>query len=296
MLVTRGLFDQVTKELENLRLISPATYHRARPSYEGLHGAWSNVVLSNLDALMVNPDATPAIFPIKYFLVLLGLESEVVSFGPVTRVATLRMLGRTEEAVRRAEENLLEDTESVWAQQSLARSLYTNGEIQRAAQVLERLWEKSEGRVALVTPHFFSLRDILALYEARTLVGDSLGSAELLRAIHTEVENARGAGIKVTGRLASLDFSEGIALYLEGRKSEGLPLIRKAVEDGYFVRGRDQGFYLGDLFEDPGFGEILEIHLATLARERARLLAVVCYDNPYESLWRPSEETCAEVK
>lgn len=85
-------------------------------------------------------------------------------------------------------------------------------------------------------------------------------------------------------------------MYLGGRKAEGLRLIRKAIEDGYFIRGRDQGYYLGDLFEDPGFGDILEIHQATLARERARLLAVVCYDNPYESLWRPSEETCAEVK
>jgi TolB-like protein len=296
MLTKRGLFDQVTRELEGLKSISPATYHRARASYEGIHGAWSNVVLGNLDALMVNPDAPRAIFPIKSSLVLLGLEREVVSFGPVTRVSTLRMLGRTEEAVRRAEEDLLEDTESVWAHQSFARALYTHGDIQRAAQELERLWEKSEGHVALVVPHFFSLNDILALYDARTLAGDSLGSAELLRAIHTEVENARGAGIKVTGRLGSLDFSEGIAMYLGGRKAEGLRLIRKAVEDGYFIRGRDQGFYLGDLFEDPGFGAILEIHQATLTRERARLLAVVCNDNPYESLWRPSEKTCAEVK
>jgi len=73
-------------------------------------------------------------------------------------------------------------------------------------------------------------------------------------------------------------------------------LIRKAVEDGYYIKGRDQGFYSGDLFEDPEFGAILEIHRANLARERTRLLAVVCYDNPYESLWRPSGETCAEVK
>jgi TolB-like protein len=296
MLAARGLFDLATKELESLKSISPATYHRARAGYEWFHGAWGNVVLGNLDALMVDPEATRAIFPIKASLVWLGLESEVLSFGPVKRVSILRMLGRTEEAVRRAEENMLEDTQSVQAHQSLARALYTHGELQRAAQVLERLWEKSEGRVALITPHFFSLRDILALYEARTLAGDLPGSAELLRAIHTEVENARGAGIKVTGTLRSLDYSEGIAMYLGGRKAEGLRLIRKAVEDGYYIKGRDQGFYSGDLFEDPGFGAILEIHRANLARERTRLLAVVCYDNPYESLWRPSGETCAEVK
>jgi hypothetical protein len=296
MLAARGLFDLATKELESLKSISPATYHRARAGYEWFHGAWGNVVLGNLDALMVDPEATRAIFPIKASLVWLGLESEVLSFGPVKRVSILRMLGRTEEAVRRAEENMLEDTQSVQAHQSLARALYTHGELQRAAQVLERLWEKSEGRVALITPHFFSLRDILALYEARTLAGDLPGSAELLRAIHTEVENARGAGIKVTGTLRSLDYSEGIAMYLGGRKAEGLRLIRKAVEDGYYIKGRDQGFYSGDLFEDPEFGAILEIHRANLARERTRLLAVVCYDNPYESLWRPSGETCAEVK
>jgi hypothetical protein len=195
-----------------------------------------------------------------------------------------------------AEEDLKEDTQSVWAQQRFVRALVANGEIERAAPLLEELWDKSHHHVSLISPSFFTLRDILALYQVRILKGDTPGADELLRAIHTEVKNSRAAGIKVTRRLASLDFSEGIAMYLGGRKAEGLQLIRKAVEDGYYIRGRDQGFYLGDLLEDPESGAILEIHQATLARERARLLAVVCNDNPYESLWRPSEETCAEVK
>ncbi len=85
-------------------------------------------------------------------------------------------------------------------------------------------------------------------------------------------------------------------MYLGGGKAEGLRLIHKAVEDGFYLRGRDQGFYLGDLFDDPRFSATLEMHQATLARERGRLLAVVCNDNPYDSLWRPSEESCSEVK
>ena len=160
--------------------------------------------------------------------------------------------------------------------------------------MLEELWDKSNHRVSLISPHFFTLREILALYQIRILEGDTSGAGELLRAIHTEVENARAAGIKVTRRLASLDFSEGIALYLEGSQVEGLRLIRKAVEDGYYLRSRDHGFYLGDLSEDPRFAPILQIHLATKAREKALLLAVVCEKNPYESLWRPTMETCAQ--
>jgi len=294
MLLIRGLFDQAVEELEKLKSISPATYHRIRAYYEGLDGAWANFVLANLDALKADPQTSRANLPIKSGLALLGLENEVEAFGPVTRSSTLRYLGRTEEAVRMAEENLRQDTQSVWAQRSFARALVANGEIVRAASLLEELWDRSNHHVSLISPHFFTLRDILALYQVRILEGDTSGAGELLRAIHTEVENARAAGIKVTRRLSSLDFSEGIALYLEGSQAEGLRLIRKAVEDGYYLRGRDQGFYLGNLSEDPRFAPIMQIHQATKAREKARLLAVVCENNPYQSLWRPATETCAQ--
>lgn len=292
MLLVRGFFDEAIEELKNLESISPSTYHRIRAYYAGLDGAWADNLLANLDALMVDPDSTRTILPIKTGLVFLGLDNEVTAFGPVTRVSMLRYLGRTEDAVRMAEEDLREDSDSVWAQQSLARALVSNGETRRAATLLEGLWEKSDHRVSLVTRHFFTLREILPLREVRVLDGDMAGANELLRAIRTEVENLRSAGITVTRRLVSVDFSEGIALYLGGQEDEGLRLIRQAVEDGYVLRGREHGFHVGDLFEDPRFDPILQIHRATQARERARLLAIVCDNNPYASVWRPSAETC----
>jgi hypothetical protein len=67
-------------------------------------------------------------------------------------------------------------------------------------------------------------------------------------------------------------------------------LIAKAAEDGYWVR--PPAAFQQSMYQDPGFAPILEGQAARQAREREKLLAVVCADNPYAAVWQPTKETC----
>ena len=70
----------------------------------------------------------------------------------------------------------------------------------------------------------------------------------------------------------------------------GLALIAKAAEHGYFIPRREA--YLQALYDNTGFAPIGARQEARQARERERLLAIVCTDNPYVAVWQPAAETC----
>ena len=50
--------------------------------------------------------------------------------------------------------------------------------------------------------------------------------------------------------------------------------------------------YMQPIYDDPDFVPILERQKIRQARERSKVLAVVCVDNPYESVWQPEDGTC----
>jgi hypothetical protein len=89
---------------------------------------------------------------------------------------------------------------------------------------------------------------------------------------------------------SSIDYQEGLAAYLAGDHKTGLALIANAIEDGTFIPQSEA--YLQVLYDDPGFAPIRASQEARQARERNKLLAVVCTDNPYEEVWRPAGGTC----
>ncbi len=67
-------------------------------------------------------------------------------------------------------------------------------------------------------------------------------------------------------------------------------MIAKGAEDGYFIVPNES--YLQVLYDDPGFAPIRAMQEARQARERERVLAIVCTDNPYAAVWQPAEGTC----
>jgi hypothetical protein len=46
------------------------------------------------------------------------------------------------------------------------------------------------------------------------------------------------------------------------------------------------------MYQEPEFVLILERQGVRQARERDRVLSIVCNDNPYATVWQPAEETC----
>jgi TolB-like protein/DNA-binding winged helix-turn-helix (wHTH) protein len=294
MLISRGRFDEVRAELEKLEPVSPVSYHRMRGELEAIGGQWSSLALANLDALMIQPDLNSAQRTFERELFRLDLDAEAGSVGPVRSMLVLDRLGRSQEAVNAAEQALAADPESVWSQQRFARALVYNQEPERARPLLEGLWERSNHRIALVSSHFLTYSDGLALHHARLVGGDAAGAEAILDAIDAELVRVRQAGINTTRRAASPDFMGGISRFLRGDREGGLALVHKAVEDGYYVRL--EAPFLESLVTDPGFAPIRQLQRANVARERERLLRAVCTGNPYAELWQPSEATCAEIR
>ncbi len=86
------------------------------------------------------------------------------------------------------------------------------------------------------------------------------------------------------------DYEEGLASYLSGDRERGLALLDKGTEGGVFMPPNEA--YLQAIYDDPGFAPILARQEARQVRERERILAIVCTDNPYEAVWQPAQGTC----
>ena len=69
--------------------------------------------------------------------------------------------------------------------------------------------------------------------------------------------------------------------------------MAKGAMDGYWVK--PPAAFQQALFQDPGFAPILERQRIRQERERRKVLAVVCENNPYAAIWQPTSETCQQA-
>jgi hypothetical protein len=137
----------------------------------------------------------------------------------------------------------------------------------------------------------FRVENAAALIIIRRTVGEEEGTRELLAALRDDVLRQRDAGMNNwCAPDHCVDFEDGIGAYLSGQPQQGLALIGRAVDNGFFVFPNVA--YLQVLRNDPDFAPILAVQQARRKRERDRFLAIVCTDNPYEAVWQPKEGTC----
>ena len=153
--------------------------------------------------------------------------------------------------------------------------------------MLEEAWQREGGQVKQFA---FEITHAAALIAIRRDAGDEIGVDEILAAIKDNVRRYRETGYTNGTWNLSADFEEGVAAYLAGEREQGLVLIAKAADDGYFILPNEA--YLQTLYDDPGFAPILASQEARQTRERNRFLAIVCTDNPYAAVWQPAEGTC----
>ena len=66
-------------------------------------------------------------------------------------------------------------------------------------------------------------------------------------------------------------------------------MLRQAVEDGFTIP--PQSAYQ-ERYNDPAFAGLLDRQKEIQKRERHKVLAVVCNDNPYADVWQPLDKTC----
>ena len=118
------------------------------------------------------------------------------------------------------------------------------------------------------------------------------GSEAVAGVVNIVTLQNREAGSVLTDWVDSVDYQEGVAAYLAGDHETGLALMSKAADDGYWIR--PPGAFQESMYQDPGFVPLLEQQKVRQAREREKLLEVVCTDHPYAEVWQPSEETCEQ--
>ena len=298
-LIARNRMYDANREIEKLVSLAPATAARFRGVLASGGGRWANFVLGALDGLRLDPEDAVARYNLNRYFAYLGLDKEALAMPPTliaphrpNHPATLMLLGRSEDAVRALEALLAEDP-NFFYRGILGLTLAGAGDYGRARPTLEESWQWSGG---VVTANgVFSVHAAAALIAIYQQAGEASKVAELLAAIRDNVRRYREAGITATGLspyfiFYNVDYEEGLAAFLSGEHERGLALIGKAAEAGYFIPTNEA--YLRELYNDPNFAAIRASQETRQARERRKLLGVVCTNNPYEDVWRPAEGTC----
>ena len=285
-LIKTGRLTEADRELEKLASLAPAEYAAHRGMRLALGGNWADFALGLLDALQIAPDGRRFRFALADLFAHLGLEEEALALRGDTDPRLLRFLGKPRQAAAAVEANLAEDPISRRDRAAVGLALASAGEYVRARPHLEESWQSYGGRIVGTG---FGFDQAASLVVVRRAAGEDESVADLLAAIRDNVRRYREAGI-VNYVNASPDYEDGIASYLAGDDRQGLALIHRAVEDGYFIPPAEA--YLQDLYDHSDFAAIRETQEARQARERARFLAIVCSDNPYAAVWQPAEGTC----
>jgi len=288
-LTERNRLAEAARELEKIASIYPHVYAYRRGTRISRDGNMANAVLGSLDALRVDPEFTRVTVGLSYHLAILGLEKEALAIFEQARPVVLSYVGKRQDAVTMAERRAAEDPNSPQARHDLGLALAGAGDYARARPILEEVWQRSGGRVSKRADLFQTI-SAAALIAIRRDAGDEAKVGELVAAIRENVRRYREAGVVGDGRTFGVDYEEGLASYLSGDRDRGLALLDKGTEGGVYIPPNEA--YLQALYDDPGFAPILARQEARQLRERNKVLAIVCSDNPYEAVWQPAEGTC----
>jgi len=288
-LTERNRLVEAARELEKIASIYPHVYAYRRGTRTSRDGNMSNAVLGSLDALRIDPEFTRVTVGLSYHLAMLGLEKEALAIYEQARPVVLSYVGKRQEAVTMAQAWAAENPNSPQARHDLGLALAGAGDYARARPILEEVWRRSGGRVSKRADLFQSI-SAAALIAIRRDAGDEAEVGELVAAIRDNVRRYREAGVVGDGRTFGVDYEEGLASYLSGDRERGLALLDKGTKGGVYIPPNEA--YLQALYDDPGFAPILARQEARQLRERNKVLATVCSDNPYEAVWQPAEGTC----
>ncbi len=135
--------------------------------------------------------------------------------------------------------------------------------------------------------------EVTALIQSHLASGSVSDIQVILDTIDAEVQRHRIAGIIGGGAYGTTDFVAALIALQSGAPEQGFVLLDAAVDQGEYVPTNQA--YLRFIYDDAAFAPILAKQKANQARERDKVLAVVCTDNPYADVWVPMESTCGGV-
>jgi len=294
-LMERGLLAEADREIERYAAIDPPSAQVLRGRREALGGNWSSLVLSYLQVANEHADGFTFSWAARedaiWGLAAIGLPDEALRMVGDGAAMHFVWLGKPGAGLAMARANAEADPESIGARFTLGEALAHAGRYAEARPILED-WRKLVHRIA-GDPVDDDI-GAQALVAALRSMGDEAGARQVLAEQEYGLRRFREAGMTQTTWDASLDYSEGMMDYLAGEREKGLELMAKGAMDGFWIK--PPAAFQKAIFNDPGFAPILERQRNRQARERRKVLAVVCHDNPYAAVWQPVPETCKETR
>jgi adenylate cyclase len=292
-LLARGRVTEANRWLDRLEMFDPAAAILLRGKRDAAGGNWSRFALAYLEAAKNAPNGLtygPTYrSDFVWLLAAVGLPEEAKILRPAFPQVLEVFYGSPERGVEMAEERFRKDK----LHYNFGMVLAHVGLYDRAHPLLEHDWTVRRASLLkgkINDNEIYEARFAEALIYMRRRAGDEAGAQELIDALNANVQRFRKAGITESSRNKSVDFHAGIAAYYSGDRDNGLELIAKAVDGGVAIV--PEAAFQHAMFDDPGFSPILAVQEARQERERARILDVVCNDNPYAEVWQPMPETC----
>ena len=158
-----------------------------------------------------------------------------------------------------------------------------------SSDLLEFGWRRNNRYVSTM----FSVHHASALIATLRSAGEEELADEVLASIREDVRRQHEAGMtEWCLPFQCVDYADGLVAFLSEDRESGLALLSRAAENGFVIYPNEA--YLQVLYDDPGFAPILAGQQVRRKRERDKVLAIVCNDNPYAAVWQPEAGTCEQ--
>lgn len=290
-LIKRREQVEAEEQIERLAVYCDWCARHLRGMLASLDGNWAEIILADLRVRSMNRDGPrpwSVMDDLPWQLAMVGLESEALRMAFPENEQLLLVLS-WEEAAAWIQENFPEKPK--WGLHSTVYIWTYIGEYALAHAAVEEMLQNRD-----VGDRFRELK-IADTFKADCFVavlhamGDEARADEIIAELLDNARGFRAAGVEAALWEESVDYQEGVALYLSGERERGSKLIARAVIDGFWMP--PPGKFQKAMYQEPEIRKALQIQADRQAREREKLLNVVCdNNNPYRSVWRPMPDTC----
>jgi Tfp pilus assembly protein PilF len=295
-LLTQNRLEEADRQIEKYAMIDPRFAIALRGRRSALGGNWANYILAYLEAAKGGAEDLTYSWALEedmmWHLAAIGLQEEALLLAGGQSITALAWLGDPQGALALAQEWDAANSPQPMLRLVMSFALAQTGRYAEARPVLEKSWQSLGRRMPGLEVNAWMAYHAEALVAALRDAGEETAANQVLAEFKDWVRRNREAGTVMTSWDMSVDYFEGLCRYFGGERDAGLALMSRAAEDGYWIR--PPAPFQQPMYQDPGFAAILERQKARQAREREKVLSVVCANNPYAEVWQPTETTCEE--